>query len=309
MKCISFSALKKIIQTTVKGIGDHNLLTFAASIAFYTIFSLPGLLIIIIVSAGLFLGQDAVEGELVEQLQGFIGSSSAQTVQEIIVKIQLSGDITWKTILGVGTLVFSATTIFMSLQEALNRIWDVVALPQKSILKYLINRALSFGMIISLAFILLVSFLLDALLQLFFNKVENVIGKEPSFWLSLSSNAVSIGLTFIIIALIFKVLPDVKLKWSNVTKAAGLTTLFLVLGNYLIGLYISTSNFSQTYSAAGSVIVILVWVYYSTTVLLIGAEITRAIMIHNHNPIRPSEGAKKINVSSVDYDTYKAGLD
>lgn len=309
MKLVKFSTIKDVVTSTVTGFGNHNLMTFAAAIAFYTIFSLPGLLMVIIVSAGAFLGQEAVEGELVAQLQGFIGSSSAETVQDIITKIELSGDLTWKTVIGAVTLVFSATTIFISLQEALNRIWDVVATPQKGIVKYFINRALSLGMIISLAFILLVSFLLDTLLTVFFDKVENVIGKEPSFWLTLSTNVISIILVFTVIGLIFKILPDVKLKWKNVSMAAGITTIFLVLGNYLIGVYINNSNFSETYAAAGSIIVILVWVYYSTVVLLLGAEITRAIMIHNDHPIRPSEGAKKVDVNAVNYDAYKASLD
>lgn len=238
-----YTSFKKIIVTTFKGFSDHSLMTSSAAIAFYTIFSLPGLLITIVVTAGFFLGKDAVQGELVAQLQDFIGLSSAETVQQIITKIELSGGLTLKTIVGAGTLLFSATTIFISLQEALNRIWDVESTPKKGIIKFIINRVLSFGMILSLGFIFLVSLLLNTILTVFFDKIENTLGREPGFWLGFSSIVTSTAIIFLIVALIFKILPDVKLKIKDVAMAAGITTVFLLLGNYLIGLYISTSNF------------------------------------------------------------------
>lgn len=304
----SFLALKQISLTTIRGFSEHRLMTFAASIAFYTIFSLPGLLITIIVTAGVFVGKEAVQGELVGQLQEYIGTSSAKTVEEIITKIQLSGDITWKTVFGLGTLLFSATTVFISFQDALNRIWDVVATPKKGFVKFIINRVLSFGMIISLGFILMVSLLLDTILELFFNKIENVIGREPSFWLNITSDLASILIVFLVISFVFKILPDVILKWKDVGMAAIITTAFLMLGNYLISFYISKSDFSETYEAAGSIIIILVWVYYSTVVVLLGAEITRAIMLYKKKPIRPSRDAKKIIIQQLDYESYKSNL-
>ncbi|MFD1550781.1 YihY/virulence factor BrkB family protein [Putridiphycobacter roseus] len=295
-------------KITFNGFSSHSVMTYAAAIAFYTIFSLPGLLITIIVFAGFFLGQDAVQGELVAQLQGFIGTASAETVENIITRIELSGDFTLGTIIGVSTLLFSATTIFISLQEALNRVWDVVATPKKGFIKFLINRVLSFGMIISLGFILLVSLLLDSVLALFFDKLENSLGKKPSMLLELTSSFTSLIAVFAVILLVFKVLPDVKLRWKNVLISALITTLFLMLGNLFISWYISNSDFSATYEAAGSIIIILVWVYYSTVVVLFGAEITRAVMIHNGHPIRPAKGAKKVKTVQLDYEKYQSDL-
>lgn len=280
-------------------------MTYAASIAFYTIFSLPGLLITIVISAGLFLGQETAQGELVAQLQGFIGTSSAKTVESIITKVQLSGELTIKTIIGVGTLLFSATTIFISLQEALNRIWDVIATPERGIVKFIINRVLSFGMIVSLGFILIISLLLDSVLALFFDKLENTVGRTTSILLDVTSTATTFIVVFVVIIMVFKVLPDVKLRWKDVFTSAFITTLLLSTGNYLISWYISSSNFTGTYEAAGSIIIILVWVYYSTVVVLIGAEITRAITIHKKHPIRPAKGAKKISLQQMDYETYQ----
>ena len=308
MKSTIFSTIKKITRVTFSGFSSHSVMTYAAAIAFYTIFSLPGLLITIIVFAGFFLGQDAVQGELVAQLQGFIGTASAKTVENIITRIELSGDFTIGTIIGVSTLLFSATTIFISLLEALNRVWDVVATPKKGLIKFLINRFLSFGMIISLGFILLVSLLLDSVLALFFDKLENTIGRTPSMLLEITSSFTSLIAVFTVILLVFKVLPDVKLRWRDVSIAAFITTLFLMLGNLLISWYISSSDFSATYEAAGSIIIILVWVYYSTVVVLFGAEITRAVMLHRGHPIKPAKGAKKIRTIHLDYEKYQAGL-
>ena len=308
MKNKLFTPIIKITKLTFEGFSTHSVMTYAAAIAFYTIFSLPGLLLTVIVTAGFFLGQEAVQGELVSELQGYIGTASAETVENIITKIQLSGDLTVKTLIGVGTLLFSATTIFMALQEALNRIWDVVATPKKGFVKFLINRVLSFGMIVSLGFILLVSLLLDSVLTLFFDKLENALGETPSIVLDLTGSLISIIAVFAVIMLVFKVLPDVKLKWKNVLMAALFTTLFLSFGNLLISWYISNSDFSETYEAAGSIIIILVWVYYSTVMVLFGAEITRAYMLYKKHPIEPSKGAKKIKTIQVDYDEYQSEL-
>ncbi|MEO9531075.1 MAG: YihY/virulence factor BrkB family protein [Crocinitomicaceae bacterium] len=299
-----FNSIKSILSLIIKGFSEHSLLTYAASIAFYTIFSLPGLLIIVIITAGLFLSEGAAQSELIDQLSKFIGSSSANSVKYIIESIHLKGDISFKTGLGIGTVIFSATTIFISLQEALNRIWDVVATPKRGFIKFLKNRILSFGMIISLGLILLISLLLDTLLTGFFGKVENSIGEPKSIILGLSSLFSTIIILFTVIILVFKVLPDVKLKWKDAFLAAGITTVLLMVGNFLIGYYIQTSDFTATYEAAGSIIIILVWVYYSTFVVLLGAEIMRAIMIHNHRPIQPADGAMKVNVQQLKYEDY-----
>lgn len=299
-----FTPIIDIAKITFNGFGKHGVMNYSASIAYYTIFSLPGLLITIVVVAGLFLGQEAVQGQLVGQLEGYVGTAAAETIEAMLAKIQLDNDFSIQTIIGIGTLVFSATTIFISLQEALNRIWDVEAVPEKGLIKFIINRVLSFGMILSLGFILLVSFLLDTALELVFGKLQNAIGREPTLWLDIMGSILSFGVALLVVMLIFKVLPDVYLKWRDVAKGGLITTGLLILGKYLISLYIENTDFSATYDAAGSFIVILVWVYYSTLVLFFGAEITRAIMIYKGRPIRPAKGAKKIKIQQFDYDEY-----
>jgi membrane protein len=298
----------EVIKTIIAGIGTHSLMTFAAAIAFYTIFSLPGLIVTIIVVAGVFLGREAATGELTMQLSEFIGPDIANSISEIIIQVDMSDDNTFQTIFGVGTLVFSATTIFMSLQEGLNKIWDVVAQPKRGFVKFLINRVLSLGMIVGMGFILIVSLISDTLLELFFGKIQSIIGSEPSLLLNITSSVVSFAIVFVIIGMIFKFLPDVQLRWKDVGLAALITSGLFIFGKYAIQYYLSTSNFAETYQAAGSIVVLLIWVYYSTVVILIGAEITRAIMIYKGNPIRPSEHAKKVSIQQVDYDTYKSNF-
>jgi membrane protein len=204
----------------------------------------------------------------------------------------------------LGTLIFSATTIFISLQEALNKIWDVVAQPKRGIVKFLINRVLSLGMIVGLGFILIVSLISDTVLEVFFNKIQSIIGREPSLLLDITSSILSFAIVFVVIAVIFKFLPDVQLKWKDVSMAALITTCLFILGKIGIQFYLENSSFTETYQAAGSIIVLLIWVYYSTVVILFGAEITRAIMIYKGHPIRPSENAKKVSIQQVDYETY-----
>ena len=298
----------EVIKTIIAGVGSHSLVTFAAAIAFYTIFSLPGLIVTIIVVAGVFLGREAATGELTMQLSEFIGPDIANSISEIIVQVDMSDSNTFQTIFGVGTLVFSATTIFMSLQEGLNKIWDVVAQPKRGFVKFLVNRVLSLGMIVGMGFILIVSLISDTLLELFFGKIQSIIGSEPSLLLNITSSVVSFAIVFVIIGMIFKFLPDVQLKWKDVGLAALITSGLFIFGKYAIQYYLSTSNFAETYQAAGSIVVLLIWVYYSTVVILIGAEITRAIMIYKGNPIRPSEHAKKVSIQQVDYDTYKSNF-
>lgn len=302
-------SIKKVVATIFSGFTSHSLMTSAAAIAFYTLFSLPGLLVTIVVIAGIFLGPEAASGELSQQLSGFIGPDIANSIEGVIVQVDMSDENTFKTIFGIGILIFSATTIFMCLQEALNKIWDVAAQPKRGIVKFLINRVLSLGMIVGMGFILIVSLIGDTLLELFFDKIQSILGEEPSLLLNITSSVVSFAIVFIIIGMIFKFLPDVQLRWKDVTMAALITTALFIAGKYAIQLYLANSSFTETYQAAGSVVILLIWVYYSTIVVLLGAEITRAIMIYKGNPIRPSAHAKKVSIEHLDYETYKTHLE
>lgn len=295
-----FKATITILKDAAIGVGNHDLMASAAAIAFYTIFSLPGLLLTIVMVAGFFLGRDAVRGELSEQIDGLIGSSAAETVENILTNIQLTGSGTMGTIIGVATLLFSATTVFITLQAALNKIWNVRAKPKKGWVKFILNRVISLGMIISMGFILIVSLLADTILRVVMNRLEVILGPTSAHLLSFAGFALSMVVVITLFALIFKMLPDVKLEWKQVWMGALVTGGLFALGKYLIGLYLGQSNFSATYETAGSTILILVWVYYSTVIVLFGAEITRAIIIYSGGQIEPTYAAVKVAVEELE---------
>jgi membrane protein len=289
-----------VAKETIAGMGRHDLMSSAAAIAYYTIFSLPGLLITIVMVAGIFLGQEAVKGELSSQIDGLMGSSAADTIEAILTNIELTDSGIIGSAIGIGTLLFSATTVFMTLQSALNTTWEVKAKPKKGWLKYLINRMLSLGMIISMGFILVVSLLADTLLKLLMTELEAVLGSTSAHILELAGFIITAGVMILLCALIFKMLPDVKLRWKQVWMGAVITAGMFILGKFLIGFYLGQSDFSATYETAGSVILILVWVYYSTVIILFGAEITRAIVIYNGGLIEPSDAAVKIKLEEME---------
>ncbi|MEX2483010.1 MAG: YihY/virulence factor BrkB family protein [Brumimicrobium sp.] len=293
-----------VIKIVVKGFDSHNTMAHAGSIAFYMIFSLPGLLITSIAVAGVFIGQDSAQLELSYQLSTFLSDSAIKSIDETVENIDFSEDHTFRTIIGVCVLLFSATTVFVSLQNALNKAWDIVATPKKNFIKLVLDRLLSFGMVVCLGFIMIVSLLLDTIFNFFFNKIESYFGETIAKILVYIEHIASFGMVLIVFMFIFKFLPDAKIKWKDVFKASLITTTFFVLGKFLLGIYIDNSNFSETYQAAGSIIIILIWVYFSTIMVLLGAEIVSALKLQKGEAIYPNKNAKKIKQIKMEYDQY-----
>lgn len=284
-----------IAKDVFQGFAKHDNMTNAAAIAYYTIFSLPGLAITIIMTAGLFFGTEAVTGKLSESIKQIVGNSGAETVERIIKNVELTNSGTIGTIIGIGTLLFSATTIFISLQSALNKIWEVEskAKPRKGWVKFILNRLVSLGMIVSMGFILMVSLMIDVLLKLFMDRLEYMIGSTNVIILNVVSFIITLATLLIIIGLIFKLLPDKKLKWKDVFIGSSITAVLFIAGKFLIGAYLSNSDFSVTYETASSLIILLVWVYYSTVIILFGAEITRSMMDYEKGNIESDDDKKE----------------
>lgn len=270
--------LFSILKNSTANALDNDIVTYAAAIAFYTIFSLPGLLITSITTASIFWGHEAVTGELSNQLNSFIGMEATESIVSILRSIELTGDGHLETIFAIGVLLFSATTVFITLQEALNKIWKVNSKPKSIWYKQIINRILSLGMVVSLGFLLLVSLMIETLLNLAMGKLESYMGEFSATILDALSFTFSSALIILLIALLFKVLPDTKTKWKDIWLGATWTSIFFILGKLVIQIYVEKSDFSGTYEAAGSLIVVLVWVYYSTLLILYGAEITQSIL-------------------------------
>lgn len=279
---------------------EDNPMLYAASIAFYTIFSLPATLLIIVAVAGNFFAQEAVTGELYEQIRDFVGSKSALEIQRILENANQSSSSVIATIVGVGTLMFSATTVFVSIQNALNAIWKVKPQPQRGYVKFILDRLLSFALVITLGFLMMVSLLLDTILALFRDLLTAVFSGVTYYVMEAINFSISFLVISFIFAMILKFLPDAKTKWSDVRLGAVVTTILFIIGKFLIRLYLNNSSFESTYGAAGSFVVILVWVYYSAVILLLGAEFTLAYAKYKGRSILPSKNAVKIEFMEVD---------
>jgi membrane protein len=202
-------------------------------------------------------------------------------------------------IIGVTTLIFSATTVFIALQSSLNKVWNIKLKANMNWIKYIVNRLLSFALVVSFGFVLLVSLLVDAFLVAFQNRIANYFSEVTPYLIATANLIFSLGVVTLIFALIFKVLPDAKIRWRDVWVGAFITTLLFTAGKYLIGLYLGSSTISSAYGAAGSLVVILVWIYYSTVIFLFGAEFTYVHACEFGGKIVPYAHAIKFKIVDV----------
>jgi membrane protein len=280
-----------IIKDIFEKIQNNDPFSYSSSIAYSTIFSLPAVLIIIIRVATYFYSDEAVTGQLYPQLAGLLGKESALTIQESI-KNAYHSDVGFiATVVGIVTLLLSATTVFLSIQNALNNIWGVKPKPSKGILRLVINRLLSFAIVVSMGFIMLVSLLIDAIMAAFHDYIEIVFSGLTATFIQGINYLVSLAVITIIFAMIFKVLPDARIKWKDVWIGSFATTIFFTIGRYLIGLYLGNSSLGSTYGAAGSIVIILVWVYYSSFIMLLGGMFTQVYSMHKGRRVLPSRQA------------------
>jgi membrane protein len=278
---------------------DHDSFSHASSIAFSTIFSLPAILIIALSLASVFFEKEAVQEELLYQFEGLIGHGSTQEIEQIIRNSTLDTNSITAGFIGLATLIFSATTVFIALQSSLNHLWGIRPKPQKSWLKFIVNRLLSFAMVMSFGFVLLVSLLIDAILAIFRKFISEILDGTMTYLISGINIVVSLLTITFIFALLFKVLPDAKIRWRDLWAGAFITAVLFTAGKYLIGLYLGNSSIHSAYGAAGSFVVILFWVYYSTIIFLFGAELTFEYAAQFGRPIVPYEHAVKFKIVEI----------
>jgi membrane protein len=290
-KKISFSKLWGIMKDSGNGFIDDKLMKLSAALSYSMVFSMGPLMLIIITLCSLFFGRDAVQGRIYSQLEGFIGHDTAFQLQSIIQHAAISGKGTFATILGVVLLVVGASSVFAEMQESINIIWGVKPKPKSGWKAFLKNRLLSFSIIVSLAFLLLVSLGFSALVEVFGNHLKSIFPGLSVIILYLINLILTLSITLLIFAVIFKVLPDANIRWKDVMIGALATTLLFLLGKFGISYYISKSNVGSTYGAAGSLIVLLLWVYYSAMILYFGAEFTKFYAIRFGDEIKPAEYA------------------
>lgn len=258
-------------------------------VAYYTIFSLPGLLVIIINTAGAVWGEAAIAKRISDQANELIGSDSARAIETIMRNANDSDQLTISSILGFCTLIFGATGVFYQLQKSLNLVWDVKAKPEKQFMKFLHDRIFSLGLILTVGFLLLVSLVLSALLGVLSEWVRTHFHESLTTLFSLLDIATSLVIITVLFAAIFKILPDAEVRWSDVWVGAVVTSALFVVAKFIIGYYFGQSEPGLAYGAAGSIVLILLWVSYSTMVLLFGAEFTRVYAEYKGHNIEPTE--------------------
>jgi membrane protein len=281
-----------MFKTTFKQWNQREPFNNSIIIAYYTIFSLPGLLVILINIAGYFFGAEAVTKQLSGQIGGLVGGDTAKSIQDMIANAQKMGGTTLSTILSVATLLFGATGVFYQLQQMLNKIWEVKPKPKESaILKLIKDRVFSFGLILVVGFLLLVSLVLSAALSALSGWVESHVSEAFLVVFNLLDILVSIGVVTVLFAAIFKFLPDAKIVWRDVWHGAIMTSILFVIAKYLLGLYFGNSDPGSTYGAAGSIILIMLWVSYAGLILLFGAEFTQVYARAHGRNVKPTEGA------------------
>lgn len=288
MKYPFFQKSKVVLGNTFTGFSRDNATKLSGSLAYSTIFSLPPMLLLIIISGGYFYGRDALQGKVFEELKDFIGSGAALQIQGIIKSLNYEKGSLLATIISIIALVIGATGVFTEIQSSLNHIWGVRAKPKRSILKLFINRLISFSMILGLGFLMIISLLADALILALSHFLLKYLDWLPFKWISLFNHCFLFLVLIFLFSFIFKVLPDVKLKWQHVLPGAILTTILFMLGKFFIGLYISQSNLISLYGAAGSVIILMVWVYFSALIFYLGAEFSKAWVIHKGITPKPT---------------------
>ena len=260
---------------------DDGCPKLGAALAFYTIFSLAPVLIIAISIAGFVFGPDAAQGHIVAQIQALIGREAAQTVQSMVENAHRSQSGTVATILGFATLLIGATAVFGELQDAFNLIWRSKPKAQNFWLTILISRLLSFSLIIAIGFLMLVSLIASAAITAFAGYLQAVAGATGPF-LSLVNSATSFVILAVLFTLLFKILPSAYVAWRDVWLGGLITAVLFGIGKWAIGLYLGNSAIASTYGAAGSLVVLLLWIYYSAQILLFGAEFTRVHATHRN---------------------------
>jgi membrane protein len=281
----------RILKDTFQSFLDDKGLKLSASLSYYTVFSMAPLLLLLISLASIFFGRDAIQGQIFGEINGLIGNEAAVQIQEIIKNTELSGKTTLAVIIGGITLLIGATSIFGEIQDSINIIWKVKAKPKRGWLKLIQDRLRSSSLIVGLGFLLIVSLLVNGILLALSEWLKNYFPDMTLIIFQIINVSISFVVITLLFGVIFKVLPDAKIAWKDVRAGAFFTACLFMLGRFLIGLYIDYSGTGSAYGAAGSLIIILVWVYYTAAILYFGAEFTKVYAEYTGARIEPADYA------------------
>lgn len=290
-KKVTWSGIGGVLKNASDGFIHHKVAKLSGALAYFTIFSLAPMLIVIIFCADIFYGRDAVEGTVFGQIKGFVGAPAAAEIQAIIRQASLSGKATVTGLLGFIALLVGATTVFAEIQDTINTIWGLKAKPKKGWVKMLLDRLLSFSVVVSLSFLLLVSLVITGLVEALSNHLLHLFPNVAMLVIYTFNVLITFGIVTLLFAIIFKLLPDAEIMWRDVTTGAMVTAILFMAGKFAISFYISTSNIGTAYGTAGSFVIILLWIYYSSIILYFGAEFTKAYAAAYGRLIRPNKYA------------------
>jgi membrane protein len=295
----SSKRLWQILKKSTRSFFQEDVFTYSASISFYTMLSLPAVLLIAVSVAATFYQENRIEEELIAQISDLIGIDTAKQIERILAKAALKEESAFLAkVVGIGTLIISSTTVFFSLQTAINKIWNLEARPGKSWIKYLLKRLLSLAMVISIGFLLMVSLIIESILMIFKRNLQAFLGDVSSILVQIGTELISFGIVWLIFSLMFKVLPDASIRWKNVWIGGLITTFLFVVGKFLIGLYLGSGSMMDLYGASGSLVVILVWTYYASLIFLLGSKITQTYT-------QETEGKPLVYDNAIEVETIK----
>jgi membrane protein len=287
----------KMLKTAFIRWWDRDPFREGAIIAYYAIFSLPGLLVLVLVLAGYFFGEEAISGQLNQQISGAIGKDSAEMVQTMIKSSMKSKDSIWASILGIATIILGATAVFAQFQKSINNIWEVEPSTEKSgIWLFLKSRLFSFGLIITIAFLLLISLVLSSMLAALSKWIANSLSESLLVIFVVIDAVVSIGMVTVLFAMMFRILPDAKIKWRSVWIGAFITAVLFAIGKYALGLYFGKADPASGYGAAGTIILVLLWANYSSMIVFYGAEFTKVYSDEHYGSVAPADHAVKFKM-------------
>lgn len=295
----------KLFKVSAEEFIADNCLKFSASLSYSTIFALPSLAILIISSVGLIYDEKAVSGELFDQIASVFGTKVTEQIQQAIENINLDGSSKIGQWVGIGTLIFSGSAVFAEIQSSINYIWELKAKPKKGIIRMLINRLLSFAMIGALGFVLLVSLMVNTFIELLYNKLTLLFSENTMYLASVLNTVIVFLIVSLIFGFIFRTLPDGKLKWKETMVGASFTSILFMIGKFVIANFLINTTKLDVYGAAGSILLILVWVYYSAIILYFGAVFTKNYSEMYGTPIQPNDYSVRVIIEEKEVNYAK----
>jgi len=274
IKRLNWRAIYEMLRDSIRGVIEGDIVSRGAALSFYTFFAIAPLFVIVLAVAGLAFGREAAQLALFGQVSGLVGQEGGEAIQALVSAAHMPNTGAWATVIAVATLFIGATGVFVELQDSLNSVWGVRRAPGRGLQNFIKDRLLSFALIVGVGFLLLISLVISSGLAVLGKFMAGLLPAQEIFWQG-ANFVISFGVITALFAMIFKVLPDVKISWRDVWIGAVTTALLFNLGKLLIGLYLGRSSVTSPYGAAGSLVIVLWWVYYSAQILFFGAKLTQ----------------------------------